>query len=500
MSSRSTLTAPPSNRLTTDQWWTLTLASIGSFLVILDLFAVSTALPALRVALHASISTLDWTINAYTLTFAVLLMTAAALGDRWGRRPVYASGLLLFAVASAACAVAPNGGALVAARTVQGIGAAVTMPMALALINTAFPADRRGWAMGVFGAVTGLATVLGPVLGGVITQLLSWSSIFWMNVPVGVAAAAAVLLRIRDVRDGAPGGQRALDPLGLALSSLAVLALVWGVVRAAAEGWGDVGAVWALVLGGAALAAFLAWQRRAARPMVPLRLFTDRAFASGIAGIFLQSASLTALVFFTAQFLQDAQGDSPLAAGLHLLPLGLVPLALGPWSGGCTDRLGTRPMIVSGMTLQTAGMVVLAVFSRPGLWYPALAASMAVGAIGFTLAVPALTKSVAGSVEPADIGTASGLFSTVRQVGGAFGVAAASAAFTTAGGYATAHAVAAGYRGAMVVAAALAGLGMVTAVLSRRRPAGSSQTMPAPKSVTTDATSGWSGSRTVAGR
>src|SRR3954454_6691780 len=150
MSSRSTLTAPPSNRLTTDQWWTLALASVGSFLVILDLFAVSTALPTLRVALHASISTLDWTINAYALTFAVLLMTAAALGDRWGRRPVYASGLLLFAVASAACAVAPNGGALVAARTVQGIGAAVTMPMALALINTAFPADRRGWAMGVF--------------------------------------------------------------------------------------------------------------------------------------------------------------------------------------------------------------------------------------------------------------------------------------------------------------------------------------------------------------
>lgn len=321
--------------------------------------------------------------------------------------------------------------------------------------------------MGVFGAVTGLATVLGPVLGGVITELLSWSYIFWLNVPVGVAAAAAVVLRIRDVRDGAAGGQRTLDPLGLVLSGVSVLALVWSVIRAAADGWGDRGVVWAFVLGGAAMVGFLGWQRRATRPMIPLRLFADRTFAAGIAGIFVQSASLTALVFFTAQFLQDAQADSPPAAGLHLLPLGLVPLVLGPWSGGRADRVGTRPMIVTGMTLQTAGMVVLAVFSRPGLWYPALAASLAVGAIGFTLAVPALTKSVVGSVEPGDIGTASGLFSTVRQVGGAFGVALASAAFTAAGGYTTTHAVAAGYRAAMAVAAALAGLGMVVGLVDQ---------------------------------
>jgi EmrB/QacA subfamily drug resistance transporter len=468
MSPRSTLTTPPSSRLTADQRWTLALASIGSFLVILDLFAVSTALPTLRVALHTSITTLDWTINAYTLSFAVLLMTAATLGDRWGRRPVYASGLLLFAAASVACALAPNGTALVAARAVQGIGAAVTMPMALALINAAFPADRRGWAMGVFGAVTGLATVLGPVLGGLITQMLSWSYIFWINVPVGVVAAVAVLLRIPDVQDRGPGGQRALDPLGLLLSCVAVLALVWGVVRSAADGWDDRRVIWALVLGGAALVALVAWQRRASRPMIPLRLFTDRTFASGIAGIFLQSASLTGVVFFTAQFLQNAQGNSPLAAGLHLLPLGLVALVLGPWSGGYADRVGTRPMIVTGMTLQTAGIVVLAVLSRPVLWYPEMAAALAVVALGFTSALPALTKSVVGSVEPADIGTASGLFSTVRQVGGAFGVAATSAAFTAAGGYTTAPAVAAGYREAMVVAAVLAGVGMVTTVMSRR--------------------------------
>lgn len=466
MPSPTTLTAPPSNQLTADQRWTLALASVGSFLVILDLFAVTTALPTLRVALHASITTLDWTINAYTLTFAVLLMTAAALGDRWGRRRVYASGLLLFAVASVACALAPNGAVLVGARAVQGIGAAVTMPTALALINAAFPTERRGWAQGVFGAVTGLATVLGPVFGGVITQMLSWSYIFWVNVPIGVAAAVAVLLRIRDVQGGGPGGRRAPDLLGLVLGGASVLALVWSVVRAAADGWGDRAVVGSLVLGGVAMVALLAWQRRASQPLIPLRLFTDTAFASGIAGIFLQSASLTALVFFTAQFFQNAQGDGPLVAGLRLLPLGLVPLALGPRSGTSTDRVGARPMIVIGMTLQTAGTTIPAVFSRPG--YPILAVAMAVVAVGFTFAVPALTKSVVGSVKPADIGTASGLFSTVRQVGAAFGVAVASAAFTATGGYPTASAVASGYRGAMIVAAVLAGLGTVTTTMSRR--------------------------------
>ena len=469
MSSPSTLTAPSANHLTADRRWTLALASVGSFLVILDLFAVTTALPTLRVALHASIATLDWTINAYTLSFAVLLMTAAALADRFGRRRVYASGILLFAVSSAACALAPNGAVLIAARAVQGIGAAVTMPTALALINAAFPAQRRGWAQGVFGAVTGLATVLGPVVGGAITQVLSWSYIFWINIPIGVAAAVAVLLRIREGQPDRPGGRRAPDLLGLVLGGVSVLALVGGVVRAAADGWGDWAVAGSLGLGGAAVVALLAWQRRASTPLIPLRLFTDRAFASGIAGIFLQSASLTALVFFTAQFFQGAESDSPLAAGLRLLPLGLVPLALGPRSGTSTDRVGTRPMIVAGMALQTVGTAILAVFSRPGLWYPILAVAMAVVAVGFTFAVPALTKSVVGSVEPADISTASGLFSTVRQVGAAFGVAVASAAFTATGGYTAASAVASGYHAAMMVAAVLAGLGTATTTMSRRK-------------------------------
>ena len=450
MSSTTTLTAPPVLGRTAGQGWTLALASVGSFLVVLDLFAVSTALPTLRIALHADLTTLDWVVNAYTLTFAVLLMAAAALGDRWGRRAVYILGLLVFGGASAACALAGNGAELVAARAVQGVGAALVMATALALINAAFPIERRGWAMGVYGAVTGIATTLGPVLGGVVTELLNWSCIFWINVPIAVVAAVCVALRIHGGRNRA-GDRRPLDLPGLALGGAAVLALVWGVIRVAADGWGDGPVIGALVAGVALLGVLLVRLRRARHPLIPLRLFADAQFSAGIITIFLLTAAVTAVVFFTAQFLQDAQSDGPLAAGLHLLPLGVVPLILGMRSGAYADRFGTRPMILLGLVLHGAGLAIIVVCCGADLPYPVLACATAIVAAGFTAAVPALTKSVVGSVRPAEIGTASGLFTTVRQVGGAFGVAAGSAAFGAFGGYGSAAAVAEGYRAAMIV-------------------------------------------------
>jgi EmrB/QacA subfamily drug resistance transporter len=455
----------PRTTTTAIQRWTLALASVGSFLVVLDMLAVSTALPALRVALHGTIATLDWTVNAYTLSFAVLMMAAAALGDRWGRRPTYVGGLLLFAAASAACALAPNVAVLIAARAVQGVGAAVLMPLALSLINAAFPAERRGWAMGTFGSVTGMGSVLGPIIGGVITQAASWSWIFWINVPVGVLAAVAVLLRVSDSR----GPRRRLDPAGLVLGGIAALALVWGVVAAAGNGWDNATALGSLAVGIVALAGLIGWERRAPQPMVPLRLFRDRGFAGSNAGIFLLNASLTAIVFFTAQFLQNAHGNGPLAAGLRLLPLGLVPLLLAPWSGRTADRVGTRPMIVAGLVLETVGALLLALFAPPTVAFVWLGAAMAVVALGFTVAIPALTKAVVGSVEPADVSTAAGLFSTLRQMGGAFGVAVTSAAFTATGSYANAGDVAGGYRGAMIVAALVAALGLGAVLVARQR-------------------------------
>ena len=454
--------------LTRTQAWTLGLAGLGSFMVVLDLFAVTTALPRIHASLHAAIGTLAWTVSGYTLSFAVLLVTAATLGDRWGRRPVYAAGLALFAVSSAACALAPDAATLLATRVIQGAGAAVIMPLALSLLNAAFPPARRGWAMGVYGSVTGLGTVLGPVLGGVLTQALSWRWIFWINVPTGLLAAGAVLRVVADSR----GTRRPLDPLGLILAVTSMLAIVWAIIRAAAAGWGDRAVIGALAAGLVALAGLLACQRAARNPMIPLRLFHDGTFRAGNAAIFAQSASLTAMVFFTAQFFQGAQGDGPLAAGLRMLPLGVVPLLAGARSGVLADRAGPRPLVVSGLIVQGGGVAALAVLGSPHRSYLVLAGPLLLVAVGLTLALPALTKAVVGSVEPDDIGIASGLFTTLRQLGGAFGVAIASTAFTAAGGYRTPVSLAAGYDGAMYLAAGLCLLGAVTAAGLRGRKPG----------------------------
>jgi EmrB/QacA subfamily drug resistance transporter len=450
--------------LTPAQAWTAALAGTGSFMVVLDLFAVSTALREIRTSLHASVGALAWTVNAYTLSFATLLITAAALGDRWGRRRLYSGGLALFAVSSAACARAPDIAVLLAARVAQGAGAALIMPLALALLNAAFPPQRRGWAMGVYGSITGVGTVLGPVLGGALTQGLSWPWIFWINVPIGLLAAGAVLRFCADSR----GTRRPLDPLALGLAIVCATGIVWGIIRAATAGWADHEVLGALAVGLAALGGLLAWLRRAENPMIPLRLFGNGTFSAGNAAMFAQSAALTAMVFFTAQFLQDGQGDDPLAAGLRLLPLGVVPLLVATRSGALADRAGPRPLVLGGLILQAIGLAALAWLGTPHRPYLALAGPMLLVGTGVTLALPALTKAVVGSVEPGDIGSASGLFSTLRQLGGAFGVAVTSAVFTATGGYGGPARVAAGYQGAMYLAAVLSGLGAGAALRLRR--------------------------------
>lgn len=459
--------------LNKSQAWTLGLAGTGSFMVVLDLFAVSTALPMVRASLHASIGMLAWAVNAYTLSFAVLLITAATLGDRWGRRNLYAGGLALFAVSSLACALAPDAATLLTARVVQGAGAAVIMPLALALLNAAFPPQRRGWAMGIYGSITGLGTVLGPVLGGALTQDLSWRWIFWINVPVGLLAAGAVLHLVADSR----GNRRPLDPLALILAIVSMLCTVWGIIRAATAGWGDHAVIGLLAIGLLALGALFSWQRRARHPMIPLRLFGNPTFAAGCAAIFAENASLTAVVFFTAQFFQDAQGDGPLGAGLRLLPLGVVPLLIAPRSGAMADRTGPRTLILAGLIMQAGGAAALGFLGTSRCPYLAVAAPLILVSTGLTLAVPALTKAVVGTVEPGDITIASGLFTTLRQLGGAFGVAVTTTAFASAGRYGSPAGVAAGYDWAMYLAALLGVLGVVSArgvsaqraLLARRR-------------------------------
>ncbi|HEX4661254.1 MAG TPA: MFS transporter [Streptosporangiaceae bacterium] len=448
------------------QRWALALASAASFIVVLDLLVVATALSTIQRDLGASIEQLEWTVNAYTLTFAVLLMTAAALGDRFGRRRLFAAGLGLFAAASAACALAPSVGWLIAARAVQGAGAAMVMPLALALLNAAFPPQRRGWAMGIFGGVTGLAAMVGPVIGGAITQGIAWRWIFWINVPIALLAIPLVLLRVQESH----GPRVRLDVPGLALGTGGALGLVWGLVRGNSAGWGSPEVVAALAAGAVLVGAFVAWELRARAPLLPMRLFRSRAFSAGNAAIFFLNASLTGAVFFMAQFQQITLGQGPLDAGLRLLPWGVTPFLIAPRAGALADRIGERSLIVAGLLLQTAGMAWIAVIARPGLGYATMIAPMVISGCGFAMALPAVTKSVVSSVAPADIGKASGTFSTLRQLGGAFGVAIGVAVFAAVGSYASAGAFSDGFAPAVGVAAGLSLAGVIAGLVLPRRP------------------------------
>jgi EmrB/QacA subfamily drug resistance transporter len=454
-------------RSTTEQRWALALSSVGSFVVVLDMLVVATALSAIQRDLGASLESLEWTLNAYTLSFAVLLMTAATLGDRFGRRRLFAAGLGLFAVASAACALAPSAGTLIAARAVQGVGAAMIMPLALGLLNGAFPPERRGWATGIYGSVTGLAAVLGPILGGAVTEGIAWQWIFWLNVPIGVIAIPLVLTRIKE----GYGTAAALDLPGLILIAAAALGLVWGLVRADAAGWGSAEIVSSLTVGVLLTAGFVGWETRTRAPMLPMRLFGSREFSAGNGVIFFLNATMTGSIFLTAQFEQVSLGHGALGAGLRLLPWGVAPFLIAPRAGALSDRFGERPLVVAGTFLQAAGTAWLALIAAPDVSYPEMVAPMTITGAGFSLAVPAVTKAVVSLVTPADIGRASGTFSTLRQLGGAFGVAIPGAVFAATGGYASARAFSNGYGPALGVCAAIAIAGTIAGLaIPKRRP------------------------------
>ncbi|HEY3869091.1 MAG TPA: MFS transporter [Actinocrinis sp.] len=459
-------------RATRAQVWALVLASTGSFMVILDMMIVATALTAIRRSLHASIGGLEWTVNAYTLSFAVLLLTGAALGDRFGRRRIFAAGLGLFAFGSAACALSPDLGLLIAARIVQGAGAAAVLPVGLALLNLAFPPERRGWAIGVYGGITGTAAAAGPVLGGLITQGLAWQWIFWVNVPIALAAIPFVLARLAESRAPSPG----LDPFGVALAGAAVLGIAWGLVRGGTAGW--TGAEVTGTMGGGALllVAFVFWERRAASAMLPPRLFRSRGLAASSLVIFCTMGTLSGSLFFAAQFLQVVQSQGPLGAGLRLAPWGLMPVLLGPQAGALINRIGERALVLAGLTFIAAATGWLLFAASPTAGYPALCTGFVLSGIGLSFAVPAATKAMAGSVSPADLGKASGAFSTMRQLGGAFGVAILGAAFAVSGNYTSAHAYTVGFRHAMEAGLCLTAAAYAAAALMpRSRPAARTQ-------------------------
>jgi EmrB/QacA subfamily drug resistance transporter len=438
----------------------------------LDTLVVSTALSTIRVDLGASIAQLEWTVNAYNLSFAVLLMTATALGDRYGRRNLYALGLGLFAVASAACAIAPSVGWLIAARAVQGAGAALVLPLGLALLSAAFPPERRGAAIGIFSAVTGLAVASGPFVGGAIVEGLAWQWIFWLNVPIGLLAIPFVLTRLKE----SFGSDTAIDVRGLALVTAAALGIVWGLVRGNTAGWGSAEVVGTLTAGVLLVGAFVAWEMRAREPMLPMRFFRVRAFSAGNAAIFFTLASLFGAVFFFAQLLQTGLGYGPLDAGVRLLPWTATFMTVAPIAGTLADRFGERPFMVGGLLLQAAGMTWIALIAAPGLTYGELIAPLIVAGCGVSCAIPAAQNSVLGSVGPEAVGKAAGINSTMRELGGVFGIAIVVAVFAGAGGFGSARAFTDGFGPAIGVAA---GLSLAGAIAGMALPGRRNSTMAA---------------------
>jgi EmrB/QacA subfamily drug resistance transporter len=448
--------------------WVLGLTAIGSLMAALDTVVVATALSTIRVDLDASIAQLEWTVNAYNLSFAVLLMTATALGDRYGRRNLYAAGLGLFAGASAACALAPGVGWLIAARAVQGAGAALLMPLGLALLSAAFPPERRGTAIGIFSAITGLAVASGPFVGGAIVEGLAWEWIFWVNVPIGLMAIPLVLTRMKE----SFGADTALDIPGLALVTGGTLGIVWGLVRGNSAGWGSAEVVAALAGGVLLVVAFVAWELRAREPMLPMRFFRSRAFSAGNAAIFFTFASLFGAVFFFAQLLQTALGYGPLEAGLRLVPWTITFMTVAPIAGALADRFGERPFMVGGLLLQAVGTGWIALVAGPDLSYAEFIVPAIVAGVGISMAIPAAQNSVVGSVAIDAVGKAAGTNSMMRELGGVFGIAITVAVFAGAGSFASAEAFTDGFAPAVGVMAALSLLGAAAGVAlpARRAP------------------------------
>jgi EmrB/QacA subfamily drug resistance transporter len=448
--------------------WAFALTSTAAFMVTLDNLVVTTAIPVIRRDLHASIGGLEWTVNAYTLTFAVLLLSGAALGDRFGRRRMLAIGLGIFTVASAAAALAPTIGALDAARAFQGLGGAIVLPLTLTLLSASVPPERRGVAIGAWGGISGLAVAFGPVVGGAVVSGFSWNWVFWLNVPIGLVLIPLVLTRLEE----SYGPHRSFDLRGLALASTGLLGIVWGLVRANSVGWGSPEIVGAIAVGALLTAAFVVWELRTPAPMLPMHFFRDRTFSLANAASLFMSFGMFGSVFLLAQFFQTVQHYSPLASGVRILPWTAMPMIVAPIAGAFSDRVGGHRLMGAGLALQALGLAWIAAVSTPTTAYAELVAPFAISGIGMALFWAPVANVVLGSVPAEAQGQASGANNAIRELGGVLGVAVLAAVFAHAGGYQSGQAFTDGMVPAVWIGAAIVLFGSIASFGIKRRPAG----------------------------
>ena len=443
--------------------WTFLITALALFMVSLDNLVVTMALPVIRQDLGASLADLEWTVNAYTLTYAALLLLGAALGDRFGRRRMFTLGLILFTVGSAAAALAPSSATLILARAAQGLGGAFVTPLSLTILSGAISPARRPLALGAWGGISGLAIAVGPVVGGAITQGISWHWIFWINVPIGILVIALSVLRLSESH----GPGRSLDLPGVALAGAGLVGIVWGVTHGNGMGWTDPQILAAIGAGTALIAAFIAWEARTAEPILPLGLFRRRGFvvANGIS--FLMSFGMFGSVFLLSQFFQVVQGFNPFEAGLRVLPWTAMPAFVAPIAGLVSIRTGPRPILVAGLALMAAGLGWIALVSSTTVPYASLVPPFIVSGTGMGLFFAPIANVVLSAVAREDEGKASGANNTIRELGGVFGVAVLAAIFAGSGSYASPQAY---VNGVIPAIAAGAGVVAVSAVLALALP------------------------------
>jgi EmrB/QacA subfamily drug resistance transporter len=441
--------------------WAVLITGTALFMASLDNLVVSTALPSIRVHLHTGLSGLEWTVNAYTLTFAVLLLGAAALGERLGRRRVFVAGIALFTLSSAVAALAPGIGVLIAARAVQGAGGAMIMPLSLTLLSQAVRPERRAAALGAWGAIGGLAVAIGPLVGGAVTTGWSWQYIFWLNVPIGAVLVPLARWKLSGSRNRATS----FDLQGVLLVSAGLFGIVYGLVQGNSHGWTSTSVLSAFGLGLVTLATFVWWELRIPEPMLPLRLFANRAFAAVNVTAMLFSFGMFGAIFFLSQFLQTVQGYTPLSAGLRVLPWTGVMMLLAPLVGALINRWGAKPLVVTGLSLQAAGLLWLGLLINAGTPYVDMIVPFVIAGVGMTLFFVPLASLVLGSVPPALEGVASGTNSAFRELGGVLGIAVLGAVFSSSGGYSSSQAFVHGFTPAIEVGAAAVFLGLLSALL-----------------------------------
>jgi EmrB/QacA subfamily drug resistance transporter len=442
------------------QMWTFAITAVALFMVALDNLVVTTALPVIRAELDATLSELTWMVNAYTLTFAVLLLPGAALGDRFGRKRMFIIGLGIFTIGSTAAALAATSELLILGRAIQGVGGAIVTPLTLTILSSAVSPEQRAVALGAWGGIGGLAIAIGPLVGGAIAEGLSWNAIFWVNVPIGIVAMVLAATRLEE----SYGPEGRLDLPGLALASSGLLALVWGVINGNEDGWTSPTIVASLAAGAVLLAAFLARQARTSHPMLPLRFFRSRAFSVANAVSFIMFFGVFGSIFLLSQFFQVVQGMGPFEAGLRTLPWTGAPAIVAPIAGLLAGRIGGRPILVAGMVLMSAGLAWLAAVVSPTVAYATLVPGFIAAGVGMGLFFAPIADIVLSAVPAAEEGKASGATNTIREVGGVFGVAVLASVFSANGSYATPTEYVAGLQPAIALGAGVVAIAALVAV------------------------------------